>query len=283
MVKYECKSGDFQVNCDWLRTHLTDANLFVLDASMENPVNKSSVEVTGIIPGALRFDFSHDIVDKNASSPNMMPSAYLFEQKIKQLGINQDSQVVVYDKQGLFSAARAWFMFKTMGFDNVVILRGGLPAWQAHGLETVEHYKEPNNGGDFVVTQDKQLFVDKHYVLNAISNDDVQIVDARGYGRFSGQEAEPREGMRSGHIPNSINLHYASLLNEGALLEKAELKRIFDELVPAPKEFIFSCGSGVTACILALAAEISGFENVKVYDGSWSEWGKDKLLPIDTV
>lgn len=283
MDKHEFNNSNFQVDCDWLNAHLTDDNLLVLDASMDNPVNKSDVEVAGVIPRALRFDFSNNIVDKNASCPNMMPNASLFEQKIQQLGINQNSYLVVYDKQGLFSAARAWFMFKTMGFDNVAILRGGLPAWHAKGYATVEQHKKPVGGGNFVVTQERQLFVDKHYVLNAISVDDIQIVDARGYGRFSGQEAEPREGMRSGHIPNSLNLHYASLLNQGMLLGEVELKRIFDELVPAPKEFIFSCGSGVTACILALAAEIAGFDKVKVYDGSWSEWGKDKLLPIDTV
>ncbi|AIY66239.1 hypothetical protein OM33_00820 [Pseudoalteromonas piratica] len=273
----------FQVDCDWLNAHLNDSNLLVLDASMDNPINKSSIEAKGVIPGALRFDFSNNIVDTNASSPNMMPSATIFEEKVKQLGVKHNSYLVVYDKQGLFSAARAWFMFKTMGFDNVAILRGGLPAWQAQGYETVDNYQEPSGDGDFVVTQDKQLFVDKHYVLNAINNDDIQIVDARGYGRFSGQETEPRLGMRSGHIPNSLNLHYASLIKQGALLDENELKRIFNELVPAPKEFIFSCGSGVTACILALAADIAGFEQVKVYDGSWSEWGKDKLLPIDTV
>ena len=283
MTEQKLINHHFQVDCDWLNAHLNDSNLLVLDASMDNPVNKSSIEAKGVIPGALRFDFSNNIVDTNASSPNMMPSATIFEEKVKQLGVKHNSYLVVYDKQGLFSAARAWFMFKTMGFDNVAILRGGLPAWQAQGYETVDNYQEPSGDGDFVVTQDKQLFVDKQYVLNAINNDDIQIVDARGYGRFSGQETEPRLGMRSGHIPNSLNLHYASLIKQGALLDENELKRIFNELVPAPKEFIFSCGSGVTACILALAADIAGFEQVKVYDGSWSEWGKDKLLPIDTV
>lgn len=283
MTKNDFKNSTFQIDCEWLNAHLSDADLFVLDASMDNPVNKFDDVVTGVIPDSLRFDFSNKIVDKSATNPNMMPSAAVFEQKIQQLGINQNSYVVVYDKQGLFSAARAWFMFKTMGFDNVAILRGGLPTWHAKGYAIVEYHKEPAGGGNFVVTQDRQLFVDKHYVLNAISDDDIQIVDARGYGRFSGQESEPREGMRSGHIPNSLNLHYASVLNQGKLLDEVELKRIFDELVPAPKEFIFSCGSGVTACILALAAEIAGFHKVKVYDGSWSEWGKDKLLPIDTV
>ncbi|MCF6458822.1 sulfurtransferase [Pseudoalteromonas sp. MMG024] len=274
---------DFQVDCTWLKQHLDDTNLVVLDASMDNPVNKSKDQSCGVIPGTIRFDFSKCIADVTSASPNTMPSAHVFEDKIQQLGINQDSHLVVYDKQGLFSAARAWFMFKTMGFDNVAILRGGLPAWQQQGFDVVESYAIPAVKGNFKVQQDKQLFVDKHYVLNAINNDDIQIVDARGYGRFSGQEAEPREGMRSGHIPNSLNLHYASLLEQGGLLDKATLKQVFNELVPAPKEFIFSCGSGVTACILALAAEVAGFDNVKVYDGSWSEWGKDKLLPIDTV
>lgn len=283
MANSQFEHSDFQVDCAWLKQHLDDANLVVLDASMDNPVDKASNDDRSVIPGAIRFDFSKHIVDETATSPNMMPSKGVFEEKVQQLGINQDSHLVVYDKQGLFSAARAWFMFKTMGFNNVAILRGGLPAWLHQGFDVVENYAIPTVKGNFTVQQDKQLFVDKHYVLNAITNDDIQIVDARGYGRFSGQEAEPREGMRSGHIPNSINLHYANLLTQGKLLEKSDLRQIFDELVPAPKEFIFSCGSGVTACILALAAEVAGFDNIKVYDGSWSEWGKDKLLPIDTV
>ena len=165
-------------------------------------------------------------------------------------------------------------MFKTMGFDNVAILKGGLPAWLAAGYEVDTAYRTVQQPGDFFVTKDKQLFVDKHYVLNAIQDEHKQIVDARSYSRFSGQEKDPRAGVRNGHIPHSLNLHYTSLIENGCLLDKTRLKAIFDELVPAPDEFIFSCGSGVTACILALAAEIAGFDKVKVYDGSWSEWGQ---------
>lgn len=276
-------NNNHQVNCQWLAKHLAHPDLVVLDASMDNPVNQHAAVSNLVIEGALRFDFSNDIVAPNTPSPNMMPNAELFQQKVKDLGINQSSTVIVYDKNGLFSAARAWFMFKTMGFDNVAILQGGLPAWCEANLPTQSTHSAAKHLGNFEITDIRHLFVDKQYVLNAITDEQKQIVDARGYGRFSGKEAEPREGMRSGHIPNSLNLHYAKLVSEGHLLGQEQLKKIFSELTPSPDEFIFSCGSGVTACILALAAEISGFEQVKVYDGSWSEWGADKLLPIDKI
>ena len=272
-----------QVSCQWLAQNHADPRLVILDASMDNPVNKSDQTESGIIKNAVRFDFSNDIVDKDASAPNTMPNKAIFQQKVQALGINNDSLVVVYDKQGLFSAARAWFMFKSMGFNTVAILKGGFPAWRAAGQSSTDEYQAVKQQGNFTVLQNHNLFVDKQYVLNAINNERSQLVDARGYGRFSGQESEPRAGMRSGHIPNSLNLHYASLLEDGQLFSKEKLETIFAELVPSPDEFIFSCGSGVTACILALAADIAGFKNLKVYDGSWSEWGKDKLLPIDTI
>jgi thiosulfate/3-mercaptopyruvate sulfurtransferase len=287
MTTNSLTNTSYQVSCEWLKQHQSDAQVCVLDATMEKPISQSSSALTGLvpgaIPGAIRFDFSHHIVDANSAISNTMPCADIFQQKVRELGINQDSLIVVYDKQGLFAAARAWFMFKTMGFDNVAILKGGLPAWLAAGYDLETAYCTAEQPGDFVVVKDKQLFVDKHYVLNAIQDEHKQIVDARSYGRFSGQEKDPRADMRNGHIPHSLNLHYANLIENGCLIDKARLKAIFDELVPSPNEFIFSCGSGVTACILALAAEIAGFDNIKVYDGSWSEWGSDKLLPIDTV
>lgn len=273
---------DFQVDCDWLSQHLNDDNLIVLDASMADPVNKQTV-AEGVIPGAIRFDFSHHVVDENSAQSNTMPSSEVFQQKVRELGINQTSFLVVYDNAGLFSAARAWYMFKVMGFDNVAILKGGLPSWVKHGFDVSSEHASAKATGDFVAKPVKQGFADKRQVLDAINDPDVVIVDARGYGRFSGQEAEPRQGMRSGHIPSSLNLHYANLVSQGSLLDKAALCDIFEELTPKPEHFIFSCGSGVTACILALAAEIAGFTSYQVYDGSWSEWGKDNLLPIDTV
>ncbi|UJF18442.1 sulfurtransferase [Vibrio sp. SS-MA-C1-2] len=272
-----------QVSSKWLHQHLNNPNVIILDATTEDPTVDAEKQLKGVIPGSKRFDFNKEIVDTEATSPNMMPSPTIFEAKVKALGINQDSIVIVYDKQGLFSAARPWWMFKTLGFNQVAILQGGLPAWINAGFSVEPDYAQTTITGDFTASKDKGLFVDKQYVLNSLSNSETQIVDARGYGRFSGQMKEPRENMRSGHIPNSLNLHYATLINDGQLLETEKLKEIFHQLVPTPGEFVFSCGSGVTACILALAADIAGFDNIKVYDGSWSEWGADKLLPIDTV
>lgn len=273
---------DFQVDCQWLNQHLNDENLIVLDASMADPVNKQTA-VSGVIPSAIRFDFSNNVVDASSKQSNTMPSAEVFQQKVRELGINQNSFLVVYDNAGLFSAARAWYMFKVMGFNNVAILKGGLPNWIKLGFAISDEHAKAASVGDFIAKPTKPAFADKRQVLDAINDPDVVIVDARSYGRFSGQEAEPRPEMRSGHIPSSLNLHYASLVNDGQLLDKATLCELFAELTPTPEHFIFSCGSGVTACILALAAEIAGFNSYQVYDGSWSEWGKDNLLPIDTV
>lgn len=274
---------DYQVSCQWLAEHLSQENLIIFDATMKSGINQQGVESPVSILGARYFDFTNHVADKNSPLSNMMPNAEVFSDAVQELGVNQDSFIVVYDQQGLFSAARVWYMFKAMGFTQVAILQGGLPAWLKAALPTQSGYQTATQRGNFSGSLQKTCFVDKKYVLDAINDDTHQIVDARGYRRFSGQEADPRQGVRSGHIPNALNLHYASLIKDGQLLDKAELKTIFAELTPAPEQFIFSCGSGVTACILALAAQIVGHKNITVYDGSWSEWGKDKLLPIDSV
>ncbi len=275
--------NDFQVSADWLNKHGSDDDVIVLDATMAQSVNVTNENAGLVIKGALRFDFSNHIVDKAANSPNMMPSANDFESAVRELGIGQHSQVIVYDAQGLFSAARAWYMFRAMGHEKVAILRGGLPVWLEAGFPVTDEHVKASHKGDFRAAQQRGFFVDKQYVLNNLTNVQSQVVDARSFARFSGQDKEPRAGMRSGHIPNSLNLHYSMLVENHCLLDKDKLVQIFAELAPQPEHFVFTCGSGVTACILALAAEIAGIKRYSVYDGSWSEWGKDKLLPIDTV
>ena len=197
------------------------------------------------------------------------------------MGVNHDSAIVAYDKDGIFSSPRAWWMFRAMGHDQVAVLDGGLPAWIQAGYETTPTLAQPKGRGDFVSYPQGGLFVDSKTVLHALNDPTVSVIDARSVGRFKGQEPEPRPGLRGGHMPNAVNIPYTSVQENGRMLPKSQLRKIFEQY--KDKKMIFSCGSGVTACVDALAVEQAGYKNVAVYDGSWSEWGKpDSGLPVTT-
>jgi len=266
------------VSVDWLNQHLTDPDLIVLDATMKKKPNGEAIPTPDKrIPGALAFNFDTEICDRESELPHMMPSAEQFEQAVQELGINQKSKLVVYDMMGIFSSPRAWWMFKVMGHQNVYVLDGGLPQWLAKGFMT-----EPNNQpatlkrkGDFIADFDPTQVFNREQVSSNINNPDYQILDARSHGRFSGQEPEPRVELKRGHIPNSVCLPFTELLQDGLFKDRQSLKAAFDDVVSKQhKHLVFSCGSGVTACILALAAAEVGYQDTIVYDGSWSEWGR---------
>ncbi len=265
------------VSVQWLAEHLNSENIVILDASMK-PVTllatDSFKEDTTCIKGARRFDFDNDIRDKNTDLPHMMPSADFFTEEMQKLGINKDSVIIAYDRVGMFSSPRAWWMFRAMGHTQVAVLDGGLPAWKKAGLETEsQSEKIAKQRGDFIAQPQAGLFCDSEHVLDALSDSWFAVIDARSNGRFNGTEPEPRAGLKSGHMPNSINLPYAQVLSDGFMLSTTELDSVFSKLVNKEQNLIFSCGSGVTACITALAAELAGYSNLSVYDGSWSEWG----------
>ena len=277
--------NDSLVSVQWLAENLNAENLVILDASMP-PVtgtdDKAKREKMAYIPGARRFDFDKEIRDKESHLPHMMPSKKVFTKEVQKLGINKDSAIVVYDDVGIYASPRAWWMFRAMGHTQVAVLDGGLPAWIKAGYKTVQRLaKSPKIHGNFVSQPQDELFSDAADVFIALHEPDFAVLDARSEGRFKGVEPEPRAGLRLGHMPNAINIPFTSVLEDGRLASKAKLHSIFDKY--KDKKMIFSCGSGVTASILAWAADQVEYKDLSVYDGSWSEWGLPSSgLPVVT-
>ncbi len=272
------------VSTDWLAAHMKDPDLRILDASWYLPGagRDARAEYTaGHIPGARFFDID-EISDSRSALPHMAPPPEKFISRMRAMGVGDGHQVVVYDGQGLFSAARVWWTFRLMGKMDVAVLDGGMPKWRAEGRE-IEDMPPILRDRHMTVSRQNQMVKDVTQVAHAAKLAEAEIIDARPAPRFRGEAPEPRPGLRLGHIPGSKNLPYTDVLNaDGTMKPPAELRATFAAAgVDLARPAITTCGSGVTAAVLSLALERIGHRNHALYDGSWAEWGMYDDLAVE--
>lgn len=257
------------VSVAWLHENKNANNLIILDGTI-NKVFDISLEQ---IQNARLFDIKKKFSDVSNPFPSAFPSEEQFQKEARNLGINQDSAIVVYDDKGIYSSARVWWLFKAFGFNNVAVLNGGFPEWKKANYDTELMQNYDGEKGNFIANLQPNYMKFFDDIKNASKNETHKIIDARSSKRFNCEVPEPRAGLRMGTIQNSVNLPFTDLLEDGVLKSKKDLAKAFYMVAEQDEPIIFSCGSGLTACVLALGAELSGYKNISVYDGSWTEYG----------
>lgn len=274
----------FFVAADWLIEHGDSPDVQIIDARMA-PVGQEHRDMraeyrAGHLPGAVFFDIEA-LSDHTSSLPHMLPRPEAFAVAMRELGISSDKHLVVYDEGNLFSAPRAWWMLKTFGVEQVSILAGGLAGWQRDELP-LQQDDVTLPEAEFEVHFDADRVKRLTDVLLISHEKTAQLVDARPAPRFNAEADEPRPGLKRGHIPGALNVPWGDLVFEGELKTTDELSAVFARQgVDLNKPIVVSCGSGVTAAVVALALETLGVEGVTLYDGSWSEWGARDDLPVE--
>ncbi|MDX1490261.1 MAG: 3-mercaptopyruvate sulfurtransferase [Pseudohongiellaceae bacterium] len=276
------------IEVQWLQQAMREQHprLIIMDASWHLPTANRNAESEWLyerIPGANFFDFDKRICDRDSSLPHMMPDAELFTSELRRLGVKKDSIVVFYCTAGTFTAPRAWWMMQAMGHQHCAVLNGGLEAWRKAGLpiETGQ-VTASRESGNFQAKPRASKISDQREVALATHAEDACIIDARSADRFFGKAPEPRPGLRAGHMPNACNLPFDRLIDNGYYRPIEELREALASLATPDKRLIATCGSGVTACVVAMAAHLCGYSDISVYDGSWAEWGAGDTTPIST-
>lgn len=274
------------VSADWLLQHLGDSSVKVIDGSWYLPQQGRDAVAeyaAGHIPGTVFFDLDGHS-DKSSDLPHMMPSAEVFAAAVSGLGISNSDHIIIYDGLGFMSAPRIWWMFKAFGHENVSVLDGGMPAWnRADG--PVENQQTDVTPSKYLAVLNEKYIATRDSILTFVENGDRQIIDARSAERFSGRAPEPREGLKSGHMPGAKNLPFQKLVGSGGVFRSGtELQQAFEDSgIDLSRPVVTTCGSGVTAAILTLGLEELGHDDNKLYDGSWAEWGShpetsDKII-----
>ena len=276
---------DSLVSTEWLENELGASDLKVIDATLFLPGEPRDARAeyeAGHIPGAVFLDLE-EVSDSANPIPHMLPPEAKFASRMASLGLRDGQRFVVYDNSPLHSAARGWWMLRSFGAHYVALLDGGLQKWKAEG-RPLESGRPQVRHGHFSPSLDERAVVDKSLVASLIGSDRHEIIDARGAGRFTGEEPEPRPGMASGHIPGSKNLPQGRLFNADNSWKQGEALRAEFEAagIDLDKPMVATCGSGITACVLLFGAHLLGKGDGRLYDGSWSEWGADPDSPKAT-
>ncbi|MDF1699117.1 MAG: sulfurtransferase [Saprospiraceae bacterium] len=270
------------VSVEWLSQHLNDENVILLDASLPPPASKNELKQSAqTIPGAQFADLKHAFADADSAFPNTIPSPAQFEHQCRRLGIHATSHVIAFDQKGVYSSPRLWWLFKVMGHEQVSVLNGGLPEWIKHGYETVDHFDQKMEEGSFKAHYNSDYVKKYQDIVENSSSNTGTIVDARSEGRFNGTAPEPRKHLQSGSIPHSVNIPFQKVLDNGKFKSKEALKELFRDKCTKGDKLIFSCGSGITACIIMLACTLAFDKQMMVYDGSWTEWAELQGLRIE--
>jgi thiosulfate/3-mercaptopyruvate sulfurtransferase len=282
MINENNEKSAFVVSADWLEQNLSDPKIKIVDAAWYLPAQKrdpkAEYEATHI-PGAVFFD-QDAIADPTSGLPHTLPSPEAFAEVVGTMGISENDTIVVYDGPGIFTAPRVWWMFRVMGATNVFVLDGGMDGWKAEGRPTTTEAPSPAPR-TFHARFDANAVTSFERMKETVQNRLAQIADARSAGRFSGEEAEPRAGMRSGHMPGARSLP-SGVFSEGGKLKSLDaLRQAFANAgVDLMKPVVTTCGSGVTAAIITLALQSLGHTDNTLYDGSWSEWGGRPDTPV---
>ncbi len=273
------------VSTEWLASELGKSDLRVVDATLFLPDHQRNARTefeAAHIPGAVFMDLD-EIVDTASGLPHMLPSAEKFASRMQALGLGDGSRIVVYDNSPLRSSARAWWMLRVFGAHEVAILDGGFAKWQAEG-RPIESGKPVVRHRHFTVWQDNSLVRTLDQMVDNLKTRAEQVLDARSAGRFEGRDPEPRAGLRGGHMPGARNLPYGELFNEDGTWKRGdELRAAFQRAgIDLDKPVVTTCGSGITAAVLAFGMHLLGKKDVGLYDGSWSEWGARTDAPVVT-